>query len=91
MHTTIQNNDPNSHSIFPGGRAGVLVSRPIDLVVAFLNGHSVSNPGPTVVAMADDGLSVVVRTELHHADTGWQSVEETIPATMRAARDWLGY
>lgn len=91
MLTTIQSNDPSSHSIFPGGRAGVLVSRPIDLVVAFLNCHSVSSSGPTVVAVADDGLSITVRTEMHHADTGWQSVEETIPATMRAARDWLGY
>jgi len=91
MPFPIQSNDPNSHDVFPGGRAGRLVSRPIDLVVAFLNQHDVASGRPTVVRVAEDGSSITVRTELHHVDTGWQSVEETIAPTMRSARDWLGY
>lgn len=86
-----QTNDPNSHEVFPGGRPGTLVSRPIDLVVAFLNQHDVAAGQPTVVRVAEDGSSITVRTELHHADTGWQTAEEEIAPTMRAARDWLGY
>lgn len=94
MITAVQFNDPDHHDVFLGGRAGVEVqsaSRTLDRLVEFLNGHDVASGRPTVVAVAPNGTTVTVRTEEHHEATGWRDVEETIPATMQAARDWLGY
>lgn len=91
--TIITKNDPDHHDVFPGGRAGVEVrNSKTALTVAFLNAHKVaSGYRPTVVSVSADGSTVIVRCVEHHAATGWRDVEETIPATMQAARDWLGY
>lgn len=59
-------------------------------LVAFLNNHSVSYPLPTVVAVEPSGIRV--RTWVSKgAAVECELVEEIIPPTFAAARDWLGY
>jgi hypothetical protein len=60
-----------------------------DLLVKFLNQHDVASPSATVVRTTDAGI--LVRTWECGPDAVWRLVEETIPATLQAARDWLGY
>lgn len=57
-------------------------------LIAWINGHDL---GVTPVIRATDETLTVQCIE-YHSDTKTRLViRETIPATMQAARDWLGY
>lgn len=58
-------------------------------IIAYLNSHSVSS-GPTCRGVTPNGRLVVV-SAYTDANGGSGEQTETIPATMRAAREWLGY
>jgi hypothetical protein len=58
-------------------------------IVAFLNRHDVGFGSATVLSSTE--TTITVRTVEYHADGTEREIEETIPATLQAARDWLGY
>ena len=58
-------------------------------IVAFLNRHDVGFGSATVESFTDK--TITVRTVEYHADGTECEVTEVIPATIEAARDWLGY
>ena len=55
----------------------------------WINGHDVASPFKPVLSI--DAETITVQCWEHGPDGGWKLVQETIPATVKAARDWLGY
>lgn len=65
----------------------------IDRLVKFVDGHDVGNgnAGTNVLAVSLDRSSLLVTIP---ATDGWGNVRhyaDWIPATVKAAREWLGY
>jgi hypothetical protein len=59
-------------------------------VVRFLNAHSVACNGALTVVRVD-GDRVLVRGAVTFPDGSTRDEQCRIPATLTAARDWLGY
>jgi hypothetical protein len=68
-----------------------MVNKNTALVVAFLNRHDIGFGNANVLRVSEDGATLTVCGSATNADNEPFSEVETIPATMQAARDWLGY
>lgn len=55
----------------------------VSRLVAFVQSH-----GNKVVSHTETTITAEME---EHNGTEWQTVVETFPATLQAARDWLGY
>ena len=53
-------------------------------LIAFVESH-----GNKVISFTETTITATV--ELMHANGQWETAQETFPATVSGARDWLGY
>jgi len=58
-------------------------------IIKFLNAHDVGFGSATVLSSTED--TITVRCVEYKRSGESREVKETIPATIKAARDWLGY
>jgi hypothetical protein len=61
----------------------------VDRIVSYLNSHDMVSGQPTVISHSEQRIKV--RSVVSDASGACEVVEEIIPATMSAARNWLGY
>ena len=62
----------------------------INQLVKWINGHDIG-VSPVVLRVDGDRLVVQTREYLLPGTDSSRVVQEDIPATLQAARDWLGY